>query len=158
QIQGLVQAIYNKFHAEHKLARLHPVPFSLEDYHAQLARLYEEAANYRDSPIMVMSEQHFVIKKFFITLVSRTREVFSDCNAGARAWSNAIMAPVLAQVREHKIMIDHRLENLKKIHENLNSLGARIADLEAARHNLTSQAQVMDAILNKINSPASANS
>jgi hypothetical protein len=152
QIQGLVQAIYNKFHNEHKLARLKPVPFSLEDYHAQLARLYEEAANYRDSPAMMMTEQHFVIKKFFITLVSRTREVFTDCNAAARAWSNAVMAPVLAQVREHKIMMDHRLENLKKIHENLNSLGARIADLEAAHHNLASQARVMEAILNKIKS------
>jgi hypothetical protein len=156
QIQGLVQAIYNKFHTEHKLARLNPVAFSLEDYHAQLATLYEEAANYRDSPVMMMSEQHFVIKKFFITLVSRTREVFNACNGGARAWSNAVMAPVLAQVREHKIMMDHRLENLKKIHENLNSLGARIADLEAARHNLSSQAQVMDAILGKITTPSRA--
>ena len=155
QIQSLVQAIYNKFHTEHKLARLKPVPFSLEDYHAQLARLYEEAANYRDSPAMMMTEQHFVIKKFFITLVSRTREVFTDCNAAARAWSNGVMAPVLAQVREHKIMMDHRLENLKKIHENLESLGARIADLEAAHHNLASQARVMEAILNKINSSPS---
>ncbi len=156
QIQGLVQAIYSKFHNEHKLARLKPVPFSLEDFRAQLARLYEEAANYRDSPVMVMTEQHFVVKKFFITLVSRTREVFAECNAGARAWSNAVMAPVLAQVREHKIMLDHRLENLKKIHENLNSLGARIADLEAARHNLASQARVMDAILRKITAPPTA--
>jgi hypothetical protein len=153
QIRGLVQAIYNKFHTDHGLAKLKPVNFSMLPYRSQLQRLYEEAEAFRNSPFMVMTEQHFVIKKFFITLVSRTREVFNECNTGAKAWSKAIMAPILAQVREHKIMMDHRLENLKKVHENLDNLSGRITELEATRQNLENQQLVIKNMLRKINQP-----
>jgi len=158
QIRGLVQAVYNKFHQQHKLAKIKPVGFSLLPYRSQLQRLYEEADTFRNSPVMVMTEQHFVIKKFFITLASRGRQTFTECNAGAKAWSKAIMAPILAQVREHKIMMDHRLENLKKVHENLGNLSGRIADLEATKQNLENQLMIIRNMLRKINQPLTLNS
>jgi hypothetical protein len=158
QIRALVTAIYNKFHQQHKLAKIKPVGFSLLPYRSQLQRLYEEAEVFRNSPIMVMTEQHFVIKKFFITLASRGRQTFTECNTGAKAWSKAIMAPILAQVREHKIMMDHRLENLKKVHENLGNLSGRISDLEANKQNLENQLMIIRNMLRKINQPLSFHS
>jgi hypothetical protein len=158
QIRGLVQAIYNKFHADHGLAKIKPTNFSLLSYRSRLQHLYEEAEGFRNSPVMVMTEAHFVIQKFFITLVSRVRELFNECNGGAKAWSKAIMAPILSQVREHKIMMDHRLENLKKVHENLDNLSGRISELEATKQNLENQLQVIRNMLRKINLPAQLNS
>ncbi|GMR03617.1 MAG: dynamin-like GTPase family protein [Gammaproteobacteria bacterium] len=158
QIRGLVQAIYNKFHQDHKLAKIKPVGFSLLPYRSQLQRLYEEADGFRNSPLMMMTEQHFVVKKFFITLASRARQIFTESGAGAKAWSKAIMAPILAQVREHKIMMDHRLENLKKVHENLGNLSGRIADIEANKQNLENQQMIIRSMLRKINQPLSLNS
>jgi hypothetical protein len=153
QIRALVQAIYNKFHTEHGLARINPPPFSLFNPRARLQKLYEEAEAFRNSPFMVMTEQHFVVKRFFITLVSRVRETFTECNTSASAWSKAIMAPILAQVREHKIMMDHRLENLKKVHENLDNLQGRIQDLGMTRQNLESQQVTIKTMLRKLNQP-----
>jgi hypothetical protein len=153
QIRALVQAIYNKFHTDHGLAKIKPAAFSLLSYRTQLQRLYEEAEDFRNSPIMVMTEQHFVVKRFFITLVSRVREIFNDTNTGARTWSKAIMAPILAQVREHKIMMDHRLENLKKVHENLDNLQGRIQDLEATKQNLENQQVTIKTMLRKLDQP-----
>jgi cell division protein FtsB len=158
QIRGLVQAIYNKFHADHGLANIKPTNFSLLSYRSRLQHLYEEAEGFRNSPVMVMTEAHFVIQKFFITLVSRVRELFNECNGGAKAWSKAIMAPILSQVREHKIMMDHRLENLKKVHENLDNLSGRISELETTKQNLENQLQVIRNMLRKINLPAQLNS
>jgi hypothetical protein len=153
QIRALVQAIYNKFHTDHGLARINPPIFSLFDHRARLQKLYEEAEIFRNSPIMVMTEQHFVVKRFFITLVSRVREIFTEGNGAANAWSKAIMAPILAQVREHKIMMDHRLENLKKVHENLDNLQGRIQDLGMTRQNLESQQLTIKTMLRKLNQP-----
>lgn len=153
QIRALVQAIYNKFHTDHGLAKIKPAAFSLLTYRAQLQRLYEEAEAFRNSPVMVMTEQHFVVKRFFITLASRLRELFTDCNTGARTWSKAIMAPILAQVREHKIMMDHRLENLKKVHENLDNLSGRIQELEATQQNLGNQQVTIKTMLRKLEQP-----
>ena len=153
QIRSLVQAVYSKFHSEHGLAKIKPVNFSLLPYRSQLQKLYEDAEAFRNSPLMVITVQHFVVEKFFVTLVSRARELFGECNAAARAWSKAIMAPILSQVREHKILMDLRLENLKKVHEDSDNLSDRIAILESNRQNLENQQLVIRHMLRKINQP-----
>lgn len=154
QVRGLVQAIYGKFHSEHGLAKIKPVNFSLLPYRSQLQKLYEEAEAFRNSPMMIITEQHFVVQKFFVTLAGRAREIFSEGNGAARAWSKAIMGPILSQVREHKILMDQRLENLKKVHENSDNLNDRIAELESSRQNLENQQLVIRNMLRKINQPA----
>ncbi len=153
QFVGLVEAVYNKFHTDHGLANIKPAAFSLTIFRDQLQRLHDEAQAFSKSPIMVMTEQHFVIKKFFISLASRARLLYTECNAAARNWSKAIMAPILAQVREHKIMMDHRLENLKRVHENLDNLSGRIAELEHTKQNLDNQLMIIGNMLRKINQP-----
>jgi predicted nucleic acid-binding Zn-ribbon protein len=156
QIVGLVQAVYNKFHTDHGLANIKPAVFSLNIFRDQLQRLYDEAHTFRKSPVMLMTEQHFVIKRFFITLASRARLLHTECNTAARNWAKAIMAPILAQVREHKITMDHRLENLKRIHENLDNLSGRITELETTKLNLENQIVVIGNMLRKINQPLGA--
>ncbi|MFL6651354.1 MAG: dynamin family protein [Sulfurifustaceae bacterium] len=156
QIVGLVGAIYHRFHTEHGFADLRPTSFSLAPFRAQLQCLYDEAEAFRKSPVMVMTEQHFVIKRFFITLASRARVLFTDCNGAARDWSKAIMAPILTQVREHKVMMDRRLDNLKRVHENLDNLSGRVADLESTKLNLENQLVVIDNMLRKIHQPLGA--
>jgi len=153
QIIGLVHAVYNKFHADHGLADIKPAPFSLTLHRDQLQQLYDETDAFRKSPIMLLTEQHFVIKKFFITLASRGRVLQQECNTAARNWSKAIMAPILAQVREHKMMMDHRIENLKRVHENLGNLSGRIAELELNKQNLENQLTVIGNMQRKVNQP-----
>ena len=153
QIKGLVDAIYQKFHAEHGLLKIRPMKFSLDAYTIELQRLYAEAEAFRSSPVMVMTEQHFVIKRFFITLVSRARTIFADCNRDAKVWSKVIMTPVLTQIREHKTLLEKRLENLKKIQENLSNMGARVNELESAKQELLKQQNVIQTMLEKINQP-----
>jgi hypothetical protein len=152
-VRSLVQAVYSKFHNEHGLAKIKPVNFSLLPYRSQLQKLYEEAEAFRNSPMMIIMEQHFVVQKFFVTLVGRAHELLSECSGAARTWSKAIMAPILSQVREHKILMEQRLENLKKVHENFDNLGDRIAELESSRQNLENQQLVIRNILRKINQP-----
>ncbi|MHB8742252.1 MAG: dynamin family protein [Sulfuricaulis sp.] len=153
QIRALIQAIYTKFHSEHGLAQIKPINFSLLRYRSQLQKLYEEAEAFRNSPMVIIMEQHFVVQKFFVTLVGRAREIFSECHTAAQVWSKAIMAPILSQVREHKILMDQRLENLKKVHENFDNLGDRVSELESNRQNLENQQLVIRNMLRKINQP-----
>ncbi len=154
QIRNLVQAVYAKFHTEHGLAKIKPANFSLLAYRSQLQKLYEEAEAFRNSPTMVMTEAHFVIKKFFITLVSRVREVFNECNAMSHTWSKAVMAPIHTQVREHKQTLDQRVDNLKKVHDNLENLGSRVAELERQLADLHQQRRVIDKMLEKLSPPS----
>ena len=67
------------------------------------------------------------------------------------------MAPVFAQINEHKLMVDQRFENLKKIHRSLDDLNGRIAFLEANNSKLEIQQQMADNVLAKINRPLPSN-
>jgi TolA-binding protein len=102
---------------------------------------------------MVMTEQHFVVKKFFITLVSRARQLFERANKDAADWSTAIMAPVFAQIREHKVMMDQRVSNMQKIHKNLDSLNGRINQLISTKENLEGQQKINQEMLAHIKNP-----
>lgn len=153
QIKGLIEAVYGKFHTEHGLPIIKPANFSLLSYRSRLQKLHDEAEAFRNSAVLVLTEEHFVISKFFITLVSRAREIYTDCNAEANAWSKAILTPILNQLREHKVMLDKRLENLKKIQDNLDTLGSRIAELEATRTQLHKQQGAVRVMLERINQP-----
>ncbi len=147
RIKGLVEAVYKHFQVGHGLAKLKLDSFELHPYSKELQRLYKEAEAFRNSSTMVMTEQHFVVKKFFITLVSHARHLFDECNKGSHAWSKAVMAPVFARIREYKVTMDHRVENLKKIHRNLDHLKDRIAELEADKQKLESQKRITMSIL-----------
>ena len=150
-IKEVVESIYTEFQVEHGLVKLKTHNFSLRPYLNELSRLYREAEAFRNSTFMVVMEQHFVIKRFFISMVSHARNTFSQCNEDVKVWYRSIMDPVLAQIREHKGMIDQRAANLKQISEQQGSLGARISELEKSKADLEKQLKTTRYIRAKIN-------
>ncbi|HEY8555249.1 MAG TPA: dynamin family protein [Burkholderiales bacterium] len=148
-----VEAIYERLHTQYGFARLQPPPLSLLPYVLEFKRLEEKAEAFRNSPVTVMTEQHFVIKKFFITLVAQARHLFDECNKTARAWFQALVAPLYAQLRDHRAAIDRQLESLRKIHKNVDALGAQIADREAAKQDLLRQLRLLEGVLERIHRP-----
>lgn len=150
-IKEMVEGIYDKFQVEHGLAKLKSRGFSLRPYLNELSRLYREAEGFRNSPVMVLTEQHFVIKRFFISMVSHARNTFSQCNGDVKAWNKAIMSPITVQIQEHKEMIDNRANNLKKVAEQQGSLDERVNDLENMKNDLLNQQKTTRFIRTKIN-------
>lgn len=153
EIRKVVEAIYLRLHNEYGLAKIIPPRLSLLPFVVEFKKLEERADVFRDSPVTVMTEQHFVIKKFFITLVSQARQLFTECNNASKAWFQAAVTPVFAQIQQHKAMIDRSFEALKKIHENMDSLGERIAEMEEVRKDLESQMQTTETLLERIHRP-----
>ena len=153
QIKSLLDAVYQKFHTEHGLPKLRPQPFSLITYRSRLQKLHDDADAFRRSAVLLVTEEHFVISKFFITLVSRARDLFGECNHEAEVWSKATLAPILEQLREHKQTLERRLENLKKVQDNLNTLGTRVAELEANRTQLLAHQETVKKMLARIQEP-----
>lgn len=148
-----VETIYERLHAQYGFTRLQPAQLSLLPYFMEFKRLEEKAEAFRDSPMTLMTEQHFVIKKFFITLVSQARHLFYECNQNAKAWFRALVEPLYTQLRDHRAAIDRQLESLRKIHKNVDSLGAHIAELEAGKQELRGQLALLDNLLERIQRP-----
>ncbi len=131
QTRMLIRATYKKFHEEHGLPQIVPKQFSTSSYSTELERLYQEAEAFRRSPVTTMTEQSFVIKKFFISLVSHTRSLFFKANQDANTWLKSVMNPLVKQIKEHKTTMEKRLETLRRISESRDTLDARIRELDA---------------------------
>ena len=66
-----VEAIYVRLNNEYGFRQIQPPPLSLVPYFVEFKRLEEKAEEFRNSPVTVMTEQRYVVKKFFITLVAQ---------------------------------------------------------------------------------------
>lgn len=152
-IQREVQTLYQRLHLQYGFARLTAATLPLAPYLQEFKRLAAAAEAFRNSPVTVMTEQRFIVRKFFITLVTRARFLFEESNKGAKAWFQALIAPAVTQLREHRTRIEAQLAALRKIHKNANVLGEQIATLDATREDLAKQAAMLDDVLARIERP-----
>ncbi|NIR30438.1 MAG: hypothetical protein GWN84_14245, partial [Gammaproteobacteria bacterium] len=153
QTRRLVQAIYRKFHRDHGLPELSPKPFNIEKFNAELAALYREAEAFRNSPVTTMTEQSFVVKKFFISLVSHARNIFFRANQESEAWLKQVLAPLAGQIKGHKHQMEKRLETLRKINQSRETLDAKIAELEAETERLSEDLTTLDRLAQTLEHP-----
>ena len=153
QTRMLIRATDRKFHEEHGLPQIMPKQFSIAPYSTELERLCQEADAFRRSPVTTMTQQSFVIKKFFISLVSHTRSLFYKANQDADNWLKEVMTPLVKQIKEHKISMERRLETLRRISDSRDTLDARINELNANLQNNRQQLDTLQQIQQTINTP-----
>ncbi len=142
----VVESVYNKFHQDHGLPEMEFPQFSVEGYLKQLAALSRKAEAFRNSTVTTMTEQSFVVKKFFISLVSHTREVFFKAHHEAEVWFKEIMNPLIAQIHMHKQLLEQHLDTLCKINDTKETLAKNIELLEKQCASLELQLSQLDTL------------
>jgi predicted GTPase len=153
QTRMLIRATYRKFHEEHGLPQITPKQFSISAFSGELERLYQEAEAFRRNPMTTMTQQSFVIKKFFISLVSHTRSLFYKANQDADVWLKEVMTPLVRQIKEHKTNMEKRLETLRRISDSRDTLEARIKELDTDLRDNMAQLATLGQIQDAINTP-----
>lgn len=153
EIKGIVDHLYARLETEFGLKGLRPGSLSLIAHVAEIRRLERQAEDFRNSPLTVMTEQEFVIRKFFIALVSQARTVFTDCNAQVRAWFAQVLASISTHIESHRVSIERKLEDLRRFHEDLDKLGERLAELETEKRQLAQQLKIVTDLLNRVHQP-----
>ncbi len=153
QTRMLIRATYKKFHEEHGLPALTPKVFSVGSYSAELDRLYEEAEVFRKSPVTTMTEQGYVVKKFFVSLVSHARNLFFKANQEADTWLKEVMNPLVKQIKDHKTAMEKRLETLRRISESRDTLEAKIKELEKLDAALAVQLETLNRMRETLHRP-----
>jgi len=153
QTRMLIRATYKKFHEEHGLPQITPKQYSVARFSTELERLYQEAETFRRSPVTTMTEQSYVTKRFFISLVSHTRSLFFKANQDANTWLKEVMNPLVRQIKEHKATMEKRLETLRRISESRDTLEVRIKELDADLRETRKQIDTLQQMNHTINTP-----
>lgn len=153
QINMLLQTIYRQFNEEHGLSDVKPRLISMSKYKRELDRLYHEAEAYRNSAKLTVTEQAFVVKKFFISMVSHARNILFQAHQDVEAWGKSAMAPLVVRIKEHKNQMEKRLESLRKINESRDTLQNRIQELEKNAELLNTQLSDINQLIETLNRP-----
>ena len=153
KVNMLLQTIYRSFNKEHGLSDVKPKLFSMGKYKRDLERLNHEAEAYRSSAKMAATEQAFVVKKFFISMVSHARNTFFQAHQEVEAWGKAGMAPLVSRIKEHRNQMEKRLESLRKINESRDTLQTRITELETNAETLNGQLADLNMLMETLNKP-----
>ncbi|HEY4731990.1 MAG TPA: hypothetical protein VIH66_01945, partial [Gammaproteobacteria bacterium] len=146
----VVLSIYERFEKEHNHTMNKPQPFPITKYSEELDHLYLKAEEYRNSTLTTVTEQGFVIKKFFVLLVSHVRTVFSNANAHAENWLKELINPLVNQIQEKRERIDQHMTTLTKLKESRESLKEKLHELEAQRNALDDKVKELQRIRNSL--------
>lgn len=150
---GIVQTIYDRFRDEHGFTNLNPTLFATARYSRELDQLYNKAEEFRNSSFTTMTEQSFVVKKFFVSMVSHARNIIFRANQDAEEWAGSAMRPLAARIKERKEQLETRLNNLQKIKNSREKLTDNIVEMEKQADDLRAQLKTIDSILAGINTP-----
>ncbi|MGZ8217052.1 dynamin family protein [Methylomagnum sp.] len=129
ETRKLVRGIYAKFQEEHGVAELKPPLLSLKQYQAELEQVFDEGESFRTSASSTLMEQSTVVVKLYTTTVARARELFEQAHKDAIGWTTMALVPLVHQIKDHKRLIESRLEVLRKVNETGASLDGEIATL-----------------------------
>ncbi len=137
QIRKLIRSIYKRFQTEHGFTATQPKMFSLMRHLTDLELLTQEAEIFRNSPVTAMTEKHFVVKRFFVAMVSRARDIFFQARQEINAWVKICLEPLVYEIHNHHDNIEQHLQDLKKISNSRETLNERIQELEQQQRDIS---------------------
>jgi chromosome segregation ATPase len=114
--------------------------YSTVKHQVALKLLAQEAELYRRSTRTMLSEQRFVVRRYFNTLVHRARQSFKQANAESRHWLKTALKPITEQMQEHRDALEERLKDLKTAGQSRKHIQEREAELAKTQQQLMRQA------------------
>ncbi len=139
EITEMMTVMYRKFSSEHGLAVTVPMPFSMERYRQELAMIESVYQKQFGTTALLTTSRVVLMQKFVDSIASRVRHSFLQANRDVEAWLKVIIAPLEAQIREHKDQLKHRQQSVQRVHVAIDSLEDKIESLEHLKSSVEEQ-------------------
>jgi hypothetical protein len=136
EIGAMMETMYRKFSAEHGLALAMPMPLSLSRYRGEIDAVEAIWQKQSGTATLLITSRGTLLERFVDTIAARVKHTFRAANADVEAWLKVIMAPLEAQIRQHREQLRHRQSSIQRIHDATESLEQKIAAFESAQHDL----------------------
>ena len=141
ETRNFVDKVYQDFQDKYGFANLTPPPLNLEKHILAMKGLKQTTEKFCRDPMNVMTEKHFLVRRFYNGLVSEARDVFQDVRKDLDQWLKNALTPISMQLKEHQTLLERRVDNLKKLSGDLSSLQERLHQLEAHKMALGKQVE-----------------
>lgn len=139
EITEMMTVMYRKFSTEHGLALSTPMPFSLDKYVNEIAMVEGVYQKQFGTATIMTTRQAVLMQKFFESIASRVKQSFLQANRDVEAWLKVVMAPLEAQIGEHKAQLKRRRQSIERIHVATDSLEEKVQAFEQMQADLDLQ-------------------
>jgi hypothetical protein len=136
EISAMMDTMYRKFAAEHGLSLMAPAALSLERYRAEIDSIEAIYQKQFGTATLLITSRGTLLERFFDSIAARVRRTFRAANTDVEAWLKVIMAPLEAQIRQHREQLRGRQASIQRIHDATDSLEQKIAAFEAGQGDL----------------------
>lgn len=138
-MRRLVRTIYRRFESSHNFPEIRPMMFSIVQHQVEMGLLHQEAEIFRNSTRTALTEQHFVIRRYFKTIIHRVRLVFGQSRKEAKQWLGDALAPLTMQIKERRRSLDRQIRDLQHAGQSRKTIHVRIKALKGKNAKLQVQ-------------------
>jgi hypothetical protein len=150
EIEQMVLGVQRRFAEELGWSVSPPMAFSLDTYIAEIERVEQACRSQFGALAALTTDKWALMQRFFDTVVSKSREVFSAAERDAEAWVKSLLPPLEVQVREQRAQLKKRAESVAKIRDAQGSLDERISELEEALEDAQSRISTLRRLADRI--------
>lgn len=105
---------------------------------------------------VMTTPQVVLMQKFFDSIASRVRQCLLQANRDVEAWLKVVMAPLEAQIGEHKLQLKRRKKSIEKIHLATDSLEEKLLSFEQMQLELDTQRAMLTRLENELKAAITA--
>ncbi len=149
-IKKLMQGVYNTFVEKFGFQRMNLPSLDLELHATKLKLLVAETDQFSRDPVNVANYKSFFVKKFHASHVAQARALFTDARTQGERWVQAVTLPLEVQMKDHKQLLQSRLDNLSKIYEKSTGINEQLAELKAVAEALQTQRDMIDGLVQRV--------
>jgi hypothetical protein len=140
ETRDFVDKVYERFHKQYRFKQLTPPALNLERHILRMHTLQQSTERFCKDPVNVLGrEKRFVIRRFHRELVGQGLQLFREVRGELDGWLKSALNPLSMQLKDHQKLLEHRVENLRKIAGDITTLQERVRQLEKQQVSLGKQ-------------------
>jgi hypothetical protein len=142
--------LYHLFWSKHGFEKTEAVELDMTKFIKDMQALEKVTVEFCSSPANILTEKHFLIRRFFLGLGVQIQAVFEQAHLDCNRWLNQVIGELKNQINVHKIALDKRAQSLMESHNSTDNL---LRNIELAQKELSKyqeQSNQLDAILLKL--------
>lgn len=146
-IKKLADNIYDVFQSKHGFEIFESPELDMSNFLNNMRALEKITDDFCRDPINVLTEKHFLIRKFFLGLGTQKQKIFEQARKECEHWLLDVLSTLKIQMTEHKATLNDRTKNLMSAKASAESLDNQLAVVEREYALLSKDAQAIDGML-----------
>jgi hypothetical protein len=146
-IQKLAENIYKVFEQQHGFDFFDTPELNMTEFLNNMRALEKITEDFCTDPVNVLTEKHFLIRRFFMGLGAQKQRIFEQASKDVQHWLEEVLSKLKTQMAEHKNTLDSRMKNLMEAKTSAEAVDNQLALIEKEYVLISNESQALDTML-----------